>query len=295
MASISIASRYGACGLVSARIADGYRLDSKLIFSQLARPLFTGAHANRVRGSLKEQPVNQSLRAIEVDTRTPEWRKRPLARSRSQLSSRHCCTGGLSRSGYTGLIELLAARYPATRRLAGELSFRVVARRFILSGPPAALTPKTFGDNFPCFIRSLGSAACIEYVADVAELEMLQWKARYVPHVQSLAAVALSSLQTERLNGLCVAWHPSVCLVQSRFPIVTAWENHQTSDDPGTIERWVADAAVVARPVLEVEVRRVPPGGYAFLRALSEGKNRGNGGRDRPQLLPNSMRPPSLG
>jgi hypothetical protein len=61
----------------------------------------------------------------------------------------------------------LAARYPVIRRLVGELSFRVVARRFILSHP-------------------LG---------------------------------------------------------------------------------------LVARPFLEVEVRRLPPGGYAFLCALSEGKN----------------------
>jgi hypothetical protein len=71
---------------------------------------------------------------------------------------------------------------------------------------------------------------------------------------------------------LRVALHPSVYLVQSRFPIVTAWENNQTSDGDGMIERWAAEAAIVVRPFLEVEVRRLPTGGYAFLRALSEGK-----------------------
>jgi hypothetical protein len=166
----------------------------------------------------------------------------------------------------------LAARYPVIRRLVGELSFRVVARRFIRSDPPSGVVPNSFGDNFPHFIRSLGNAACIEYVADVAELERLQHKARYAPHVRPLAALALSSLQAERLSGMRVALHPSVCLVQSCFPIVTAWENNQISDGDGMIERWVAEAAIVARPFLEVEVRRLPPGGYAFLRALSEGK-----------------------
>ena len=66
--------------------------------------------------------------------------------------------------------------------------------------------------------------------------------------------------------------HPSVCLVQSRFPIVTAWENNQINSGDGMIERWAAEAAIVARPFLDVEVRRLPPGGYAFLRALSEGE-----------------------
>jgi hypothetical protein len=166
----------------------------------------------------------------------------------------------------------LAARYPVIRRLVGELSFRVVARRFIRSHPASGVVPDSFGDNFPHFIRSMGNAACIEYVADVAELERLQHKARYAQHVRPLAALALSSLQAERLSGLRVVLHPSVYLVQSRFPIVASWENNQTSDGDGMIERWVAEAAIVARPFLEVEVRRLPPGDYAFLRALSEGK-----------------------
>jgi hypothetical protein len=178
----------------------------------------------------------------------------------------------LACSDRSDLIELLAARYSAIRRLVGELSFRVVARRFILSYRPSGVVANSFGDRFPGFIRSLGNAACIEYVADVAELEMLRHKARYAPHVRPLAELALSSLQAERLNGLRVVLHPSVCLVQSRFPIVTAWENNQINSGDGMIERWVAEAAIVAWPFLEVEVRRLPLGGYAFLRELSDGK-----------------------
>jgi hypothetical protein len=178
----------------------------------------------------------------------------------------------LARSDRPEPIELLAARYPVIRRLVGELSFRVVARRLIRSHQPSGAIPDSFGDDFPDFIRSLGNAACIEYVADVAELEMLQHKARYAQHVRPLAALALSSLQAESLCGLRVVLHPSVLLVQSRFPIVTTWENNQANDGDDIIERWVGEAAIVARPFLKVEVRRLPPGGYAFLRAISEGK-----------------------
>lgn len=166
----------------------------------------------------------------------------------------------------------MAARYAATRRLVGELSFHVTARRFISSEPPIAPVPSNFGDNFPRFIRGLGNAACVEYVADVAELEMQLHKARRAPHTQPLTALALSFLPVERLIGLCVVLNPSAWLVQSRFPIVTAWENNKTNKDSRMIERWVAEDALVARPLLEVEVRRIPLGGYAFLRALSEGK-----------------------
>ena len=213
--------------------------------------------------------MNYSLRGVEVEPRTSEWRERPSPRSPLARAGK---ARVLARSDCSGLIELLAARYSATRRLVGELSFRVVARRYILSHLPSGVVPDSFGDSFPHFIRSLGNAACIEYVADVAELEMLRHKARYAPHVRPLTALALSSLQAQRLNRLRVALHPSVYLVQSSFPIVTAWENNQTSDGDGMIERWAAEAAIVARPFLEAEIRRLPPGGYAFLGALSEGK-----------------------
>jgi hypothetical protein len=170
----------------------------------------------------------------------------------------------------TSPIEVLAARYPVIRRLVGELSFRIVARRFILSEPPSVPIPLSYGDNFPGFLRTQGTSASIEYVADVAELEMARWRARYAVDTRPLSAAALSPLRTRRLHRLRVLLHPSVCLVQSRFPVVTIWESSQT--DGGMIERWGCESALVARPFLEVEVRRLPPGGYAFLRALSEGQ-----------------------
>jgi len=212
--------------------------------------------------------VNYPLRGIDIASRTSEWRKHPSSRSLPARAE----TSVLARRDHPDPLELLAVRYPVIRRLVGELSFRVVARRFIRNYPPSGVVPDSFGDGFPDYIRSLGKAACIEYVADVAELEMLRHKARYAEHIQPLAALALSSVQAEGLNRLRIALHPSVYLVQSRFPIVTAWENNQTNDGDGMVERWAAEAAIVARPFLEVEVRRLPSGGYAFLRGLSEGK-----------------------
>ena len=85
-------------------------------------------------------------------------------------------------------------------------------------------------------------------------------------------AQAFSSLRAEKHNGVRVALHPSVFLVASRFPIVTIWENNQSDGENGMIERWRAEAALVARPFLEVEVRRLPPGGHAFVSALAEGQ-----------------------
>jgi hypothetical protein len=128
-----------------------------------------------------------------------------------------------------------------------------------------------YGDNFPRFLRGQSNAASFEYVADIAELEMVWRTARFAADVRPLAAETLLPLRAEWLNGLCVTLHPSVGLVQSRFPIVTIWEANQSDGENGMIDRRRAEAALVARPFLKV-VRRLPPGGYTFLRALSEGQ-----------------------
>jgi hypothetical protein len=180
--------------------------------------------------------------------------------------------GVKSHRNRTGLIEILAAQYPVIRRLVGELSFRIVARRYIRSEPPCIPIAPSFGDNFPRFLRGHSNTASFEYVAAIAELEMVRRKAHYAADVRPLAAETLLSLRAKWLNRLCITLHPSVGLVQSRFPIVTIWENNQSDEDTGMINRWSAEAAMVARPFREVEVRRPSPGGCAFIRALSEGQ-----------------------
>jgi Putative DNA-binding domain len=178
--------------------------------------------------------------------------------------------GVKSHRNRTDLIEVLAAQYPVIRRLVGDLSFRIVARHFILSEPSSIQIAPSFGDNFPRFLRSQSNTPPFEYVADIAELEMVRRKARRAADVRPLPAKTLLSLPAEWLKALCITLHPSVGLVQSRFPIVTIWENNQSDDQNRMIDRWSAEAALVARPLLEVEVHRLLPGGYAFIRALSE-------------------------
>jgi hypothetical protein len=81
----------------------------------------------------------------------------------------------------------------------------------------------------------------------------------------------LVSLRTKRLGELRLVLHPSIFLVASRFPVVTIWESAKRRGGNGMIERWCAEAALVARPLREVGVRRLLPGGHAFIAGLSKG------------------------
>src|SRR5262249_53564043 len=151
--------------------------------------------------------------------------------------------GVKSHRNRTDLIEILAAQYPVIRRLVGDLSFRIVARRFILSEPPSIPIAPSFGDNFPRFLRGQSNTASFEYVADSARLGMFRTRPRRAANVRPLAVETLLSLR-DQLNGLYLTLHPSVGLVQSRFPIVTIWENNHSDGESGIIDRWRAETAL---------------------------------------------------
>jgi hypothetical protein len=170
-----------------------------------------------------------------------------------------------------GLIEVVAARYPVACRLAGEESFRAVARRFVLAQPPRSPGLLHYAETFPDFLRSLGPAPSIHYLADVAELEMLRGRAYHAADAAPVGRAALASLPPERLANLRMALHPSVGLFMSRFPVVTVWEANYHDAGNFAIRQWGAEQALVARPFLEVDVWRLPAGGLAFLTALGKG------------------------
>src|ERR1700710_219786 len=61
----------------------------------------------------------------------------------------------------SSLIKVVAARFPAVRRLLGEDCFLQSVRRFIAAEPPRSPLLLEYGDAFPEFLRSIGADVCI--------------------------------------------------------------------------------------------------------------------------------------
>jgi hypothetical protein len=167
----------------------------------------------------------------------------------------------------SGLIKVLTARFPSVRRLLGEDRFLESIRRFIAAEPPRSPLLLDYGDGFPQFLRRLGDDSCI---ADIADLEAARGRAYHAADAVPLPAQAFAAIPAERLAGLRLTFHPSVSLLQSRFPIVSIWHAYQEGGDVA-LRAGHPEAALIARPLLEVEVWNLPPGGFAFLTALRRG------------------------
>ncbi|MBC8013428.1 MAG: putative DNA-binding domain-containing protein [Methyloceanibacter sp.] len=175
---------------------------------------------------------------------------------------------------YASLLDVLAGRFPVVARLVGEEFFRAMARVYIEREPPRSAMLIRYGASFPAFVAGFAPAASVAYLADMASLEWA-WHAAY--HAPDAAALLVAELARAvgHAEDAVLTLHSSLSVVRSPFPIVTIFElNMQGGDVPPTRLEGGQDA-LVARPRLEVEMRRLPAGGAPFILALKEGKSLG--------------------
>ncbi len=170
-----------------------------------------------------------------------------------------------------GLGKALRRRYPVVERLVGEEFFAAMAREFVLQRPPRSPLLATYGDEFAAFIAAFEPARELPYLADVARLEAARTRAYHAEDATPICADQFATLDAELIEDVRIDLHPSAEVVRSPYPIVTIWAMNSGEQEPGPIEDYRREDALVARPYLEVEVRSLPVGGAAFLLALASG------------------------
>jgi hypothetical protein len=168
------------------------------------------------------------------------------------------------------LIEALGARFPAVKRLVGDEFFHAMAHGFVLREPPVSPLLVHYGETFAAFIEEFDAAAPLPYLADVARLEYARGRAYHAADVEPLPRAAFAALPAGHIGSCRVGLHPSVGIVASRFPVLSIWEVNQDKA-VRSVPHWGAEAALVARPFLDVETRRLGPGTDVFLHALQAG------------------------
>jgi hypothetical protein len=193
----------------------------------------------------------------------------PLVRNAGGTPSRRF--GVYRNNVYASLIDVLAKRFPVAARLVGDEFFRAMARVYVGNRPPCSPVLLFYGEGFADFAADFPPAAPIPYLADVMRLEWAWHAAYHAADAEPLPLEALSAA-SEGAAEARFAPHPSLRVVRSPYPIITIWElgARDGEDEPARLPADGEDALVV-RPKLDVEVRRLPEGGATFVLALKEG------------------------
>jgi hypothetical protein len=175
----------------------------------------------------------------------------------------------------TSLIDVLAARFPVVKRLVGEEFFGAMAHAYVLREPPLSPLLIHYGETFPAFVEEFDAARPLPYLCDVARIELARGRAYHAADAEPLARQAYASLPKDRVGDQRVALLPSTSIVVSRYPALSIWEVNQAGAER-PVESWGPEAALVARPFLEVETRRLRAGTDIFLLALQSGATIGD-------------------
>lgn len=153
-----------------------------------------------------------------------------------------------------------------------------MARFHVRGTPPRSSLLFEYGRDFPDFIARYEYAQGMPYLADTARIERAWLDAYHAADVPPLAAQALGAIPPDLLADVVFVPHPATRIVRSRFPAVTIFAANRQDGPVGRIEASVPEDALVTRPDQEVTVRRLPPGGAAFLMRLLSGRSLGDAG-----------------
>jgi hypothetical protein len=175
-----------------------------------------------------------------------------------------------------GLCKALGNRFPVVEKLVGEEFFAAMSRVFVTAQPPRSPLIATYGDEFADFIAAFEPARELTYLADVARLEAARTRAYHAADAVPINTSRMAAIDAGDAGRIRIDTHPSIEIVRSAHPIVTIWAMNSGEQELQPIADWRGEDAIVARPYLEVEIRALPPGGAAFLRALAEGRRLGD-------------------
>ncbi|MDZ7926684.1 MAG: DNA-binding domain-containing protein [Agrobacterium sp.] len=186
---------------------------------------------------------------------------------------------------HVGLTTALGQRFPVTKRLVGADFFTGMARAYAADHKPRSPLIMYYGDDFPDFIAAFPPAASVAYLPDVARIEVAWTEAYHAADRSPLDVGQLEAILPERIADMALTPHPSARLVLSNFPAGTIWSAHQGETVTPVVDSR-AEAVLIVRPAMHVEIIILPSADASFAARLLEGATLGEAAQTALNVAP---------
>ena len=173
------------------------------------------------------------------------------------------------------LTDVMRATFPTIEKLVGEAFFEQTARSFILHNPPENGCLMLFGQGFDEFLKTFEPVQHLEYLPDIAKLELALNKAYYASDDNSFALHDLAQIDPEALNDLKLPLRDSVELIASNHQISKIREFAISGNDENAPEINGDEYLLVFRPQLQTEILELNPDEFFILTQFKDGKTLG--------------------
>ena len=170
-----------------------------------------------------------------------------------------------------GLAAALEMTFPVVRQLVGDVFFRAAATDYVHNSPPRTPVLLLYGEGFGDFLDELPAAGRFPYLGDMARLEWARIFALHAGDAVPARVQILSRIPETELSDTRLILHPSVRILESRWPVLSIWQDCLSDDGPGKPDMGRPERLLVVRPESEVMTHRLDDGGYTLLRSLARG------------------------
>ncbi len=170
-----------------------------------------------------------------------------------------------------GLAGALEMTFPTVRKLVGEEFFRAAAMEYVRRHPPRTPVLLLYGERFGDLLDELPAAGRYPYLGDVARLEWCRISALNARDAAPAEIRLLSGIPEPELPGTRLILHPSARTLESRWPVLSVWQDCQSDDGQAEIDMKRPERLLVVRPGAEVVTHRLDSGSHAFIRSLARG------------------------
>lgn len=175
---------------------------------------------------------------------------------------------GVYRNNVTSaLINALRVHYPVTAKLMGGAEFSAITLDFVAAYRPRSPVLIEYGEEYPEFIAS---RAPLPYLADLARLESLWWRAYHAADAEPLAPESFN-IDPENLERARFVFHPSTAILRSKWAVGAIWQAAKENTGLSEIKIEQPQAMLLWRPHAEVRVNVIDAITAGFLAALMQG------------------------
>ena len=172
------------------------------------------------------------------------------------------------------LSEAIADTFPVVRRLIGDDCFNAAAVAFIRAHPPSQPSLLFYGEGFIDFIKTWPACSELDYLSDVAKLEWKYIRAFHAEDKSLMDNATLQQIAPELLGEVVFSIHPSVYLMDSKWPVDSIWEEN-LKQEVATLDLKILSPGnlLIYRQKGQVQVVNLSVECFNFLTALTEGKS----------------------
>jgi len=171
------------------------------------------------------------------------------------------------------LTEALEATFPVVAKLLGEEFFKALAGVYLRQHPPSSPLMMYYGQEMPAFLTGFEPVQHLQYLPDVARLELALRHAYHAADAVPLDSHVFQTLPANRLMATRVRFAPAMQLIHSRWPVHGIWRFNM--EDGAPKPQAGGEKVLVTRPEFDPQQAVLPPGGGTFVAALMAGKRFG--------------------